>query len=279
MSDNWKLSVNQAVGPVQIQDIGNYVHSLSPFSNSPIDRFYKSTRKFLQVGSQNFIAANPFIGPLLLVGIVSSTENYFRDLLSMVIHICPLCKKISADNSIKFGSVLWHKGINIERGALEHISFADHKNIKRQVKKFTGYQIKDNGPSDTVIEEYSKVCELRHGIVHSNLEFAGINAIKLELLNISSPSRIKVEYTELQECASVCTTLVASFNTEFFEEMAKRWAVEWPNSPSWDNQKANIKFREIWNLFHSSIDESEGVIPSQMSVVKCRNRVKRTFNI
>lgn len=279
MTDNWKLSVNQSVGAVTIQDIGNYVQNVAPFSTSPIDRFYTSTRQFLQVGSQSFLAAHPFIGPLLLVGIVSCTENFFRDLLSKSIRICPLCKKKSAEQSIKFGSVLWHNGINIERGALEHFSFANHTNIKSKVKNFTGYKIKDNGPSDIVLEEYSKVCELRHGIVHSNLEFAGINAIKLELLNISSPSRIKVEYNELQECAAICTTLVASFNTVFFEEMARRWAVKWPNSPSWDNQNANKKFHEIWKIFHSTIDESQGVIPSVMTMVKCRNRVKKTFNI
>jgi len=122
------------------------------------------------------------------------------------------------------------------------------------------------------------VCELRHGIVHSNCILAGKNAIKLKLEFRSGIVEINVEYSQLQECASICSTLVASFNTEMFEEMAKRWAVDWPKNEAWDSSKENSMFKKIWEAFHSIIDEQNRAISVPLTMTKCKNRVKKEFS-
>jgi hypothetical protein len=88
---------------------------------------------------------------------VSTTENYFRDLFTRVIRLCPVAKAASADQTVKLGSVVWHGGQDAERGAFEHISFAGAENLITTSKKFLGYSLKRT----QLVEEFDKVCELR----------------------------------------------------------------------------------------------------------------------
>lgn len=60
--------------------------------------------------------------------------------------------------------------------------------------------------------------------------------------------------------------------------MVRRWASEWPKLPLWDSKDDNKNFASIWNMFYSKIDSDRGVIPKDISMIKCRNDVKKEFN-
>ena len=266
---SWRRSINQAVGVARIADIGNYVRSEVPASESPIDNFYKISQDLITVGDPPFLLAHPTIASLLIVGIVSATENYFRDVFGRIIKICPIAKSASSEQSINLGSVMWHGGLDIERSAFEHISFADVNNITKTCKNYINYQI---SKAATMLE-FEKVCQLRHGIVHSGAIMAGKNAIRLQIPTANGKLKINIGYPQLQECSNICTTLVASVNTELFIEMAKRWAIEWPKIPSWEPSKRHFYFKAIWNTFYSVRDATNGTIPVAISLIKCRNLI------
>lgn len=270
---SWRNSVNQTVGVARISDINHYVRVETPRAEAPIDIFYRSSQDLLRVGTPPFLSANPAMGPLLLVGLVSATENFFRDALARIIQICPIAKAASADQSIKLGSVVWHGAIDVERGAFDHISFADVDNVVSSSKKFIGYQIQKSG----ILKEFEKICELRHSVVHSGAVIAGKNAIRLQIPATSGALRVGIGFAELQEAGDVCTTLVASVNTELFNEMARRWAVEWPKLPSWDSTQRHARFRALWEIFYSTRDAMNGSIPMRLSLMKCKNRVAAEF--
>lgn len=278
MSDSWTNSVNQVSGVNIINNINNYVDTIT-LIESPIDLFYKNTREIIQVGNPTFLNSHPSIGPLLLVGIVSATENYFRDIFSRVISICPTSKACASSQSINLGSVVWHGGVNVERGAFEHISLAGSDSIIKTCKNFTKFDIKKGMALYSVLEEYDKVCELRHGIVHSNSILAGKNAIKLGINSTSNLIKINIGYNQLQDCASVCTTLVATFNSELFNEIAKRWAIDWRRIIAIDASNEHILFKQVWESFYSNIDATNNLIPNKLSMIKCKNKIKRVFGV
>ena len=281
MSNNWSNAVNQSIGNQRITDINEYFENIATdiLEKSAIDRFYRSITSILSIGRDpTYLDENVVIGPLFFIGLISCTENYLREILSEIIHICPICRAESANQSISLGSILWHSNSNIERGSFENISFADGEAIQKTCKKFLGYTLDKTGLACSALKEFDKMCQLRHAIVHSNNIIAGKNAIELGLQPNKNVLKVKIAYRELQECAVICTSLVSSLNTELFNLMVKRWASDWPRLPQWDSEDDNKKFNLIWNMFYSKIDADRGLITNNMSMRKCRNEVKRAFN-
>lgn len=281
MTGNWYNSVNQTTGSQKIRDINEYIESVNDSEKykSSIDRFYKSIRELLSIAREpKFLEDNPVLGPLLFIGVISNAENYFREIMSDAIQICPICQATSASQMISLGSVIWHSGCNVEKGSFENISFADGDAIKKICKKYLNYDIDKKGLAYAALDEFDKVCELRHAIVHSNTIVAGKNAIKLGIKSDKHTVKVKINYKQLQECAAISTALVSSFNTELFSVIVRRWAVEWTKLPLWDSKNDNKNFKKIWITFYSEIDNQNGSILYKTTMIKCRNDVKKEFN-
>jgi hypothetical protein len=280
MSENWREAVNQTINTAKIEQINQYVTPIPSVIESPIDGFYATTQEILRVGQPDFLQQHPTMGTLLLVGLISASENYFRDLFARIIRICPIAQAASSDQSIKLGSVIWHRAGQVERSAFEHLSFADAETIKSTCKKFLKYDLKKSDLTNELLQEFAKICELRHGIVHANSFLVGKNAIKLELSNNTPNKALKISigYEQLQECSLISTMLIASFNTELFEEMAKRWAVDWPKLPSWHPGRANTLFKKIWDAFYSQRDEQNGSLSTSLTMQQCKKKIKKEFS-
>jgi len=219
------------------------------------------------------LAKHSSLGPLLLVGLVSAVENFFRDVFSRVITICPTSQAAAAEQSVCLGAVVWHGSQLPERGAFEHLSFASADEVRKICKKFLGYEVQKHGSANAALDEYDKVCELRHGIVHAGGQLPARNAIRLHISRRQTRMGISIGYAELQECGAVCSSLVAAFNTELFGELARRWAMDWSRKPSWDPKGAGRRFREIPDLFLSQIDASDTQIPEPMTLKRCMAHV------
>lgn len=275
---NWRESVCQIVGMERIGDISKYISRENPSEKSPIDDFYLTSQSLMTSITPDLINSSDWIGSTYAISIVSNTENYFRDIFSQILKMCPDTQKNAAGQNINFGSVIWHPNDIVERGAFEHISLACSDNIINTTKKYIGIDLKCTHLKP-ILEEFEKVCELRHGIVHSNRVLAGKNAIKLKLPSSDKITKIVISFGQLQEITSICTTLVISFNQLMFEEMAKRWATTWRNSPIWDNKLENSFFKALWKTFYSEQDQKNGTIPYSGTWVKCRNDVKKEYNI
>lgn len=281
MSQEWRNSVNQTIGSQRIGDINEYRQSIDydDHAISAIDIYYKTNKEILEIAkTPKILEDNKVLGPLLFVGIVSNTENYFRDIFARVIQICPISQATCASQNICLGSVIWHLKNNVERGLFENISFADADTIKKTCKKYLDYDIEKKSATAAALEEFDKICELRHGIVHSNSIIAGKNALKLGIKSNNKALKISIGYKQLQECALICTTLVTSFNTELFTTLVKRWAVDWTKLPSWDTNNDNALFNIIWKTFSSTIDNFNGTIQYKTTMQRCRNLVKKEFN-
>jgi len=276
---DWRSSSCRPAAAVRISRIDAYIQGSSKPQVSPIDSFYCKRTDLLKAAQPTALAAQPVIGPLLLVGFVSATENFFRDVLAGVVSIRPLARSVAAQEKISLGTVLWHAGRLAERGAFEHMSFTSAENVRTTAKKYAAFEIKKNGPLDAALVEYEKISELRHGVVHSGGVVAGKNALKLELGQATPQSTIGLGFAELQECAEVCSTVVGAANAELFAELVTRWATHWRRHGTWDKKDATARFRTLWALFHSDVDAQNGEGMQQLTRRRCLNLVRREFKI
>jgi hypothetical protein len=276
---NWRRSTNRAAPAARIANIKAFVATGPTQLQSPIDLFETAVGDLLRAADPTLLTGHPTIGPLMLVGIVSATENFFRDLFARVIELCPVAQRVSADEKIQLGTVLWHGGHLPQRGVFEHLSFSSPTNVRNACKNFIGYELKKNGAADVLLKEFDNVCELRHGIVHSGTVIAGKNALKLGIAAPAAHARVRVGYPELQEAADICASLALAFNAELFSAIVERWATQWRSLPSWRVSAANERFREIWRAFLSTVDDGKGLRAEPIGLRRCRNLVKKEYGI
>lgn len=282
MSNNltWRDTVNRVVGVERIQDLSSYVKEKTQVNMSPIDVFYDEIKSITIGVTPDKLNANDWLGPLYVIAIVSSTENYFRHIFSRILKICTDSQKNAASNTVNLGSVIWHPKNEIERGAFEHTSMASSENVVSIAKKYIGVDLKANSLGLTpILDEFDKVCELRHGIVHSGRIMAGKNGIKLQFSPSENIISIDIRYAQLQEVSAVCSALVVSSNKILFEELSRRWATSWRKSPAWSRDKENFHFKNIWYSFHSETDKTNEDIALECTWVKCRNLIKKEYNV
>lgn len=272
---SWRKLISQAVGPEQLGLVSNFLANTDLSRKSPIDIFYEESRAIIR-STPTTLNSSDWAGCANVVALVSLTENYFRSILSEILSICEVTKKNAAENNVNFGAVLWHPNEVIARGVFEHISFSDSKKIVEITKKYIGAELPSLAP---ILKEFAKVCELRHGIVHSGRYMAGKNAILLDIPSSSDLIKVSIGYGQLQSIAAVCTALVIAYNNKIFEILCKRWAIEWRQSPLWNPSLEDEQIEKIWNIFFSKVDKNDGTITERGSWKTCRNLIKKEFNI
>lgn len=275
---NWRNSISQNVGAERVSNLNDYVSIVSATEKSPIDQFYSEMQNILSLFPPQSWTGNNWIGSLSSIAIVSIVENYYRQVFSKILKVCIDSQKKASGNNINLGSVIWHPSNEIERGAFEHTSLASSDNINKTSRQFIDFDLKQNGLNNIFLE-FDKICELRHGIVHSSNVLAGKNGIALKLNASDDPTKINIGFAEFQEIMAICNALVVDSNKALFAELSRRWATSWRNSPCWDSLRANVKFKEVWSIFYSKRDHQNGTIPEDLTWLKCRNLIVREFNI
>lgn len=277
---NWKDCVNKPAGNERVQDIQSYLTIETSDNKAPIDAFYAEVKKIVMYSSDiQMLEENEFLGPLLYVGIISKTENYIREVLAECIKICPICKSKTANRSVSLGSMMWQKSGAFEKGIFENVSFSDKSAIEKELRNCLDVDIKKNELLNEVLDEFDKLCQMRHAIVHSSRVLAGKNAIQLNIPPTDKKVSIKVGYAQLQECASICTACVMTFNLKLFEVMGQRWAVNWRRlADFWDAEKEDEYFSRIWDVFSSEVDRRESDL-AEMTKAECIKAIKREYQL
>lgn len=277
---NWKNCACQTSHRIQIADINLYVSSSTISSKSAIDCFYDSTEAILtRIGPAYFSTHTQEISSLLYIGLISATENYFRDILGFVLSICPISRNHASEERIQLGSFLWGGSELHNRTAFDFIAFSSSKNIRETINKFINYKPEQQGTWYAMLSEYDKLCEIRHGIVHSGHVLSGKNALKLGLSHTKYSMKASPTYATLQEAGSICTTFIQAANNELFELLVTRWAKDWRGLPSWDPHNEYKLLKYIYLGFYSAKDHSRGNITNPLTIKKLAHRIRKDFGI
>lgn len=192
-------------------------------TNSAIDQFLD------RLGSINMLSPapanfNPLQGQLVLLGVIAAVESYLRTLMRKIISIDEISRESSYKRDISFGAAVHlHKDMMPE-AVLERISFISKDSIVSAMRECLG--VKGHLPShvESAIDDYVKICHLRHCAVHRFGRLGASNALALGIQDhrelLEKP--LVLDYLSLQTSISISTNLVKTINNFLFNETISR---------------------------------------------------------
>lgn len=216
-----------------------------------IDGLYGSRRlsqrayNSLNLSLFNTRRVSPVLANLVLLGHISAVESYFRALFRKVVLIDSETQKNCYEKSLNYGAVLVHEKESLPDALLELISFSSRRSIEDMLKDYFG--IKGSLPSNliTVLNEYNKICQMRHCIVHK-FGTLGVNNIKHDFSGHSSyvGKPVKNNFSSIQNASQICSNLVHDVNQLVWQVVMMRQIADF-NQNRWV-KKVNINWTWIW---------------------------------
>lgn len=217
---------------------------------TPIDEYEESSKKFIVLAGTAGAVEDKFQIRLLLLGLVSSCEYYFRRVLSEVISACPISRAVCAKHTVNFSAATYFSSRNIGLALTDEAVFSGAHNIEAETKRLTGISTSDSASVKEALSEYQKVCIIRHASVHSYGLLGGKNFSEL---NIQSIGNLEVALTSdsFQEIADVCLNLVRAYNRQMWTSMiARMWQKD---ILTLDGEASDIeKFSQLVRIFWSA---------------------------
>lgn len=205
---------------------------------------------------------SPVLANLVLLGHISAVESYFREIFRRLILIDEATQKTCYEKMLNYGAVLVHDKESLPDALLELISFSSKRNITETLREFFGVKGKFPVSLDPILAEFSKICQLRHSIVHK-FGTLGSNNIKHDISShrtlVNKP--IKTDFSTIQEVAQICWNLVHEINhllwqnsmmksiATFDKDWKKRTTVSW----QWKWRKDKKQFQQFYSIFFSSL--------------------------
>ncbi len=310
---NWP--VNNSYAPPSILDVTNVIDiSYLDSSFSPIDTFIQKNidlnkliidsnkvknklerlynGKRLKKDTYNKILSyindpmniSPVLANLIVLGHISAVESYFREILRKIIIIDSVAQHSCREKMLSYGAAITHKKDALPDALLESISFSSAHNIHESLKEYIGIKgVLPSGLSEA-LSEYSKVCHLRHCIVHRFGKLGINNAMKLDWEKHKShvDKPIKIDYVALQEISQICSNIVKEVNNYLWNMIMmrqiadydgnvfkKKSSVEW----KWQWNKDRIKFKKNFDVFYSNLAS-----PPVIDIKVAYNDYKTKFN-
>lgn len=252
MSD-WK-TINKPPEPVQLDLTRCCVPSSG--SGSPIDAFYDTIAHILTLGGPSELDRSPTLGRLLVLGLVTGTEAYFRSLLLGITNVCPIAREAVADQQLAFGAIDFYGVEQAALGLFEGASFASAVEIKKRTKVITGVSWSDNDSLGVALENFEQVCHMRHAAVHAQGVLNRGNARALGVARGAKPLHVVVDLPHLHLAAKACTGLVKAYNHAVYLGIVQRWLNNRVLVGSWKIDKP--RFHPLFELFAS---KSDGTAP------------------
>lgn len=216
-------------------ELADFAGEIEHEKKSAVTSFYRCTeliRDGIDVAGENEL-----LKASLLLSVFSSTECYFRDVLSDTLVLCPLSKRTASFKMISLGASLWDQKNPINPAVFENFSFSTElKKFREILSDYFNLKFKDSDSLAAAYLEYEKLNELRHSLIHCNGYLWGKNANKLNATYPGETKRLKVQPTaySLQAAISLCSNLVFTFNEYLSEEIFKRVQVNLGPNPGRD---------------------------------------------
>ena len=137
---------------------------------------------------------------------------------------------------------------------LEEISFTNGLNIKETMNHFLGVKFENSEPLNTVFKEFTKICQLRHCVVHRFGFLGSYNAIELGLsehkLFLEKP--IQIDFDHLNEIVQICENLVKVINNYLYCEILQRTFQNRTEIWHFDFRRDKKTFKKYFDLFKDS---------------------------
>ena len=194
------------------------------------------------------------LSSLVILGLVSSVESYFRCLIRRLLNIDEHSRKFSYSSMLTYGAALHHNKILLPEALLENASFTSISNIIKSINGFLDINLGGYAkfPSlNSALSDFELICHLRHCVVHRSGLLGSNNALALGLDEYSAllEKPLSINFVTIQEIALVCDNLVKEINDKLFHEILSRTVKEY----DWTGDLRSDKpfFKKYFDLFSS----------------------------
>ncbi|HGW4087286.1 TPA: hypothetical protein ACNIDP_005184 [Klebsiella michiganensis] len=251
---------------------GNY----SEPEQSPIDLFQQKKTSNMKLLGANLLNAEsgdyiPLattlsqewrqLANLVVLGLVSSVESYFRCLIRRLLNIDEHSRKHSYSSMLTYGAALHHQKILLPEALLENASFTSSANIVKSLNSFIDINLGGYAKIPTLLSvftDYDIICHLRHCVVHRAGLLGSNNALALGFDEYSEllEKPLAINFSTVQEIAVVCDNLVKEVNDKLFADILARTVKEF----GWkgDLRSDKIFFKKYFDLFsNGSVNNAE----------------------
>lgn len=235
-------------------EASDFCRSAADAGQSPVDDYYTYVEHLLTLGDATALETSDTLGRLLLLGLVSGVEVYFRAVLAGVIRVCPVSRAHAADQQIPFGAIDYYGSDAVEWGLFDASSLAGLEEIRSRTRKLLGIDLPRGGSLDGALREFDKICHLRHAAVHARGALGRGNATALGLGPESGRMALELAMPTLHRAGVACHSSVRAYNRFIYRTTVERWLERGRFAGTWAEDRAI--FQPLFDLFHSRIDKS-----------------------
>lgn len=223
---NFKSVISGPRGSSQF-DSSVYFGDREILESSPFQKFIEQREMLTKIlGREEDSEEWRMKANLVTIGIVSSVESYFRSVIRRLLIVDEESRTVSYKNKVSYGAVLYHVPELLPEALLEDCVFLHKEKIKDNLKSFLGFQINFQKEPDLnkALEEYEKVCHLRHCIAHRSGHLGSKNAIELGLDKFSPYLEKPISPTldSVNNVFNICQNAVMECNDHLFDCIVKR---------------------------------------------------------
>lgn len=217
---------------------------------SPIDGYLRRTKGITILGTPQAMGMNPSLGKLILLGVVSEVESFFKQIVGGCVRLCSLCRQSASKHTIPFAAVDYYQEDDIEYALVESVSFATSGEILRQTEKLTGLKLKGSG-LNAVIQQFDYVCHLRHAAVHAS-GILGTGNVREISQSSTTKLQVDLNFAKVQGIVAICHNLIREYNRDLFSRLVDRWIDNRVLVGNWQTDRD--RFAPAHHLFHSVED-------------------------
>jgi|TARA_R110002050_G_scaffold55818_1_gene125544 hypothetical protein len=243
---------------------GGHVNNLL----SPIDQFIENSNKINLIVS-NASTHGPIskeLGNIVFLGYISAVEGYFRSLIRALILVDERVRRNVEPRTVTYAAAIHHQREMLPEALMEGLSFASSYQVKDVLKDFIGIKGKNAFPKDVekVLNEYKKICELRHCCVHRFGLLGSNNAIRLgiDTHRTALEKPICFDGSSLSQTAKTIRVFVKTMNNFIFGRVLYATAINkaddggplYSDNWSWNLNKDRRRFKNYYNIFASQLD-------------------------
>lgn len=224
MSDHVALSLHRSEEAISCNFDDALVPLPAKVTINPISDYFESTGGLTaKIVSTKYADDSEVLG-LLVLGVVSSAEFYFRSIFGELLELCPLCKRHTEAVNIPVGSFAYYEssGYSHAMSAFEHESLADSKKIIAEIKRFSGFNAADDGSVKRALDDFEKLCEIRHCFVHAR-GFAGLKAARALSDSKRTLQKVLMNQSSALDLIKLSHNAVRAVNRYLANAVVNRW--------------------------------------------------------
>lgn len=230
--------------------------------SSAIDRAFSALLLITRLAADAGPNWDPQHGLILSSSVVAVAEDYFRSVLTEVVSACAHCAGRVKPLETRMEFVFNGSISDAVRGMLDRESFSSSATVKTWAKKIAGANFSSHRSLNVALEEFERVCHIRHCAVHSGGYVSAHNA---QVLGVQPGTWISFSAPDaIYEIVAVVTATIRSFNQGLFEIVLGRWLDTGELTGAWAVDKQ--KFTMLWDTFRSERD----IESSQLSSSRLR---------